>query len=146
MNSSGMFYYLLFKKFAMALQVVKEEKELLAKAKAAEEKEDWNEAIKNYQQVVKQDPHYELPYDRLMVIFRKQKRYEDELKLINKGLKFFGDLYKKKSEKLISKHKSVDKLSQALIKKAGLAKTEFVPQPIAKWMKRKEMVEKKLGA
>lgn len=129
----------------MALQIVKDEKELLAKAKQAEEKENWSEAIKNYQEVVKQDPHYELPYDRLMVIFRKQKRYEDELKLINKGLKSFGDLYKKKSEKRSSKNKQLDKLSQALIRKAGLGKNEFIPQPISKWLKRKEMVEKKLG-
>jgi hypothetical protein len=80
-----------------------------------------------------------------MVIFRKQKRYKDELKLINQGLKSFGDLYKKKAKKSSSKNKQLDKLSQALIKKAGLGKNEFVPQPIAKWMKRKEMVEKKLG-
>jgi tetratricopeptide (TPR) repeat protein len=129
----------------MPLKVVTDEKELLARAKQAEGKENWNEAIKNYQQVLAQDPHYELPYERLMVIFRRQKRYEDELKLINKGLKSFGDLYKKKSKKQTSKQKQLDKLSQALINKAGLGKIEFIPQPIAKWMKRKEVVEKKVS-
>jgi tetratricopeptide (TPR) repeat protein len=129
----------------MPVQIIKDEKELLAKAKQAEEKENWNEAIKIYQQLVKQNPRDEFPYDRLMVIFRKQKRYPEELKLIDKGLKTFGDVYKKRSEKFISKHKGLDKLSQALIKKAGLAKNEFVPEPIKTWLKRKEIVEKKLG-
>ena len=129
----------------MALQVVRNEKELLEEAKQAEANEDQETAEKKYEQLIKQDPHHEFPYDRLMVIFRKQKRYEDELKLINKGLKNFGDVYKKKEEKLISKNKELGSLSNALIKKAGLQKNEFTPQPIAKWLKRKEMVEKKLG-
>jgi len=128
----------------MSLQIVNNEKELLAKAKQAEEKKEWSQAIKNYQQVVKLDPHYELPYERLMVIFRKQKRYKEELKIINDGLKSFGAIYAKKTKKLVAKNKQIDKLSEALIKKAGLAKNEFVPQPIAKWMKRKEVVEKKV--
>lgn len=129
----------------MALQVVRNEKELLAEAKQAEADEDMATAEKKYEQLIKQDPHHEFPYDRLMVILRKQKRYEDELKLINKGLKIFGDVYKKKEEKFISKHKELGRLSKALIKKAGLQKNEFTPEPIAKWLKRKEMVEKKLG-
>ena len=129
----------------MALQVVRNEKELLEEAKQAEASEDLKTAEKKYEQLIRQDPHYELPYDRLMVILRKQKRYEDELKLINKGLKAFGDIYKKKEEKLMSKHKALGRLSKALIKKAGLQKNEFTPEPIAKWLKRKEMVEKKLG-
>lgn len=129
----------------MALQVVRNEKELLEEAKHAEANEELETAEKKYEQLIRQDPHHEFPYDRLMVIYRRQKRYEDELKLINKGLKNFGDVYKKKEEKLISKNKVLSRLSNALIKKAGLKKNEFTPQPIAKWLKRKEMVEKKLG-
>jgi tetratricopeptide (TPR) repeat protein len=129
----------------MALQVVRNEKELLEEARQAEANEDMETAGKRYEQMIKQDPHHEFPYDRLMVIYRKQKRYDDELKLINKGLKNFGDVYKKKQEKLISKNSKLGRLSNALIKKAGLQKNEFTPEPIAKWLKRKEIVEKKMG-
>jgi len=128
----------------MTLQVVRNEKELLEEAKQAEEDGDLEKAAKKYNDLIRQDPHHEFPYDRLMIIYRKQKRYEDELKLINKGLKAFGDVYKKRSEKFISKHKELGRLSNALIKKAGLHKNEFTPEPIAKWLKRKEIVEKKM--
>jgi tetratricopeptide (TPR) repeat protein len=128
----------------MVMHVVRDEKELLAEARQAEVNEDLKIAEKSYEQLIRQDPHYELAYDRLMVIYRKQKRYEDELKLINKGLKTFGEVYKKKQEKFLSKHKELGRLSNALIKKAKLSNSEFVPQPLGKWLKRKEMVEKKI--
>jgi len=128
----------------MALHVVRDEKELLLEAKQAEANEDPKAAEKNYVQLIRQDPHNEFPYDRLMIIYRKQKRYEEELELINKGLKNFTDLYQKKQDKLLSKHKALSRLSNALIKKAKLDPGAFSPEPIAKWLKRKEMVEKKL--
>lgn len=129
----------------MALHIVRNEKELLDEARQAEEIQDYDTAEKKYVQLIRQDPHNELPYDRLMVIYRKEKRYEDELKLIENGLKNFRDLYKKKEEKFLAKHKELRRLSNALIKKAKLGKEEFNPEPIAKWLKRKSAVEKKLG-
>ena len=128
----------------MTLQVVRNEKELLEEAKQAEANKEMETAEKKYEQLIRQDPHHEFAHDRLMIIYRKQKRYEDELKLITKGLKAFGDVYKKRSEKFISKHKELGRLSNALIKKAGLHKNEFTPEPIARWLKRKELVEKKI--
>jgi hypothetical protein len=58
-------------------------------------------------------------------------------------------LYQKKSERLLGKNKSVERLSNALAKSLGQkgkkTETTFYPEPIFKWMKRQKVVEKKLG-
>jgi tetratricopeptide (TPR) repeat protein len=132
----------------MALYVAKPYRELLSEGKEAEENIELEKAAKIYERAIKSEPHEELPYTRLMIIYRKLTRYEDELNTIKKGIKAFEDLYQKKSEKLLGKNKSVERLSNALAKSLGQKrkKTEtFYPEPIPKWTKRQIVVEKKLG-
>jgi tetratricopeptide (TPR) repeat protein len=133
----------------MALSVAKSYHELLLEAKEAEENNELEKAAKIYERVIKMEPHEEQPYNRLMIIYRKLTKYEDELKIIKKGIASFEELYQKKSERLLGKNQSVARLSNALAKSLGQKgkKTEslFRPEPIPKWMKRQKMVEKKLG-
>jgi tetratricopeptide (TPR) repeat protein len=133
----------------MALYVAKPYRELLLEGKEAEENNELEKAAKIYERAIKSEPHEELPYNRLMIIYRKLTRYEDELNTIKKGIKAFEDLYQKKSEKLLGKNKSVERLSNALAKSLGQkgkkTETTFYPEPIPKWIKRQIVVEKKLG-
>jgi hypothetical protein len=133
----------------MALYVAKPYHELMLEAKEAEENNELEKAAKLYERAIKSQSHEEQPYNRLMIIYRKLTQYEDELKTIKKGIVAFEDLYQKKSERLLGKNKSVERLSNALAKSLGQKgkKTEntFHPEPIAKWMRRQKVVEKKLG-
>jgi len=133
----------------MALYVSKPYHELIAEAREAEENNELEKAAKIYYRALKSEPHEEQPYNRLMIIYRKLTRYEDELKIIKKGITAFEELYQKKSERLLGKNQSVARLSNALAKSLGQKgkKTEaiYYPEPIPKWMKRQKVVEKKLG-
>ncbi len=100
-------------------------------------KDDYEEAIKN-------NPLAEKAYDRLMIIYRKEKDYKNELKLINSGIKFFEDFYKSKK----SRSKKIADISNKLnrsfgfIDKKGNSLND--PEPIARWKKRKIAVEKRI--
>lgn len=133
----------------MALSVAKSYHELILEAKEAEENEEPEKAAKIYERAIKMESHEEQPYNRLMIIYRKLTRYEDELKIIKKGIASFEELYQKKSERLLGKKQSVARLSNALAKSLGQKgkKTGSIyhPEPIQKWIKRQKVVEKKLG-
>lgn len=132
----------------MALYIARSYAELMSEAKDAEENNEFEKAAKIYERAIKSEPHEEQPYNRLIIVYRKLAWYEDELKAIKKGIAAFEELYQKKSERLLGKNKSVQRLSNALAKSLGQKgkKTEvtFYPQPISKWMKRQKVVEKKL--
>jgi len=51
-------------------------KDLIKKAEEAEDDEQLDEAVKLYREAMKVEPSYELPYNRLMIIYRKQKNYK----------------------------------------------------------------------
>jgi tetratricopeptide (TPR) repeat protein len=133
----------------MALNVVRSFGELMAEAKEAESNDDPSSAIKLYQRAIKMERHNEIPYNRLMILYRKQKQYEEELDLINKGIQEFEEFYQKRSEKLIAGRKSAAQLSNALAKSLGQRGKKvqelYFPEPVPKWIKRRNVVEKKLG-
>jgi len=124
-------------------------KEIIDKAKYAESDNDIEQAATLYEQARKADPANQFPYDRLMIIYRKLKKYKEELRVINEGIKFFESFYKNKSQQLVGKDKKIMELSNAFMKRVGLqdkkGKNLYFPEPIAKWQKRKETVQKKLG-
>ncbi len=110
-----------------------------------EEKGNLEQAAKYYEAAIKDDRPDEVPYNRLMILYRKQKRFKDELRVIKKGIRMFEDFYKSQAPK--TKGKKLNDLSEAFMKSAGLkdkkGKLLYNPEPIAKWLKRKEVVEKK---
>ena len=101
-----------------------------------------------YEQVLKKYPIDEFPYNRLMIVYRKLKQYKDELRMINKGIKNFEEAFNKRIKHSVRKNSTVSKLSTALMKSTGLLDKKgnavYEPQPIARWKKRKLIVEKKL--
>src|SRR5690242_13897629 len=103
----------------MALYIAKPYRELLLEAKDAEENNELEKAAKIYERAIKSEPNEELPYNRLMIIYRKLTQYEDEPNTIKKGIKAFEDLYRKKTEKFLGKNKSAERLSNALAKSLG---------------------------
>jgi hypothetical protein len=124
-------------------------KEIIDKAKDAESDNDIEQAASLYEQARKADPANEYAYDRLMIIYRKLKKYREELRVINEGIKFFEEFYRNKSAQFAGTDKKIMELSNAFMKRVGLqdkkGKNLYSPEPIPKWRKRKETVEKKLG-
>jgi tetratricopeptide (TPR) repeat protein len=128
------------------MHVAQHYKEYIKQAKAAEDEGAEDEAITFYERAIKQKPLLEQPYARLMVLYRKKKQYEEELKVINKALEVFTGHYDKK-KKTFQGSAKVASLSKAILKVVGGSKAAIenrYPQPIPKWMARKKIVEKKI--
>ena len=83
-------------------------------------------------------------YDRLMIIYRKLKEYDKELKVINSAISAF---HKKHKEQQISFPRKITVLSKALLKATGLADKKgnniYRPGEVEKWEKRKELLLKR---
>lgn len=111
---------------------------------AAEEKEDVATAIKEYEEAIKKNALAEKAYDRLMIVYRKEKNYKKELRTINAGIKAFESFYKSKK----SCSKKIADISNKLNRSFGFTdrkgNTLYDPEPIARWKKRKDVVEKKI--
>jgi hypothetical protein len=125
----------------------KSEKELLQDAREAEANDEEDTAIQLYKILIRKNDLEPLYYDRLMILYRKQRDYQNELEVINKGIKAFEDYFTGRAQKRFSKHKQqVAKLSTALMKKTGLKEKnqEYLPEPLNKWRNRKTLVMKKL--
>ena len=111
-----------------------------------EQKGNIDKAIQYYEAAIKDEKADELPYNRLMILYRKEKRYKDELRVINKGIKVFTDFYKKSTANR-GAGKKLSALSDAFMMSAGLKDKKgellYQPEPIGKWTKRREIVESK---
>ena len=122
------------------------EKDILKEAHQAELEQDFDKATSLYKEVIKNHPLKTFAYDRLMIIYRKERLYKDELRIIKTGIKNFQELHNKKS---IRKNSTVGRLSEALMKSAGLIDKKgnllYEPGPIGKWKKRQLVVEKKIN-
>lgn len=119
-------------------------KKIVKEADDAEEKQDIPLAIKDYEAVIKKDPLREKAYDRLMTLYRKEKNYKNELKLINAGIKAFEIFYRSKK----SGSKKIAEISKKLNRSFGFTDKKgnavYDPEPIARWIKRKATVQKRI--
>jgi hypothetical protein len=119
-------------------------KKTIEEANEAEEKEDISLAIKDYEEAIKLNPLSEKAYDRLMILYRKEKNYKSELKLINTGIKAFENFYRSRK----SGSKKIAEISKKLNRSFGFTDKKgnaiYDPEPIARWKKRKVTVEKKI--
>ena len=124
-----------------------EKETLLQQAAAAEKNDDLELAEKLYKKQLQQKAFNASLYTRLMIIYRKQKKYKEELEIINKGLQNFKEDHIKRSAKKASSS-IIKKLSKSLNKSLGLIDQKgnmlYEPEPVPAWKKRKETVEKKL--
>jgi tetratricopeptide (TPR) repeat protein len=117
-------------------------------ASEAEEAGDVNKAIRFYEQNIREDHADKFAFERLMIIYRKQKEYKDELRVIKRGIEVFQQSFKERVKHSLARRvsdKKLEQLSNAILKISGQKKEELhFPDPIDKWLKRKKIVEKKL--
>ena len=124
-----------------------EKQTTLQKAAVAEKNGDLESAEKSYKQEINKNVFNASVYTRLMIIYRKQKKYKEELEIINKALSHFKEYQEKQ---LFSKtnNAAIKKLSKSLNKSLGLTDKKgnflYEPEPIPTWKRRKSTVEKKL--
>ncbi|HEY0676848.1 MAG TPA: hypothetical protein VGD17_01135 [Chitinophagaceae bacterium] len=121
-------------------------------AKEAESNEDIATAIRLYEENIKLGYPDPFAYDRLMIIYRKLKEYKKEMRVINRAIKVFSDDYDRHRKSMLSDAKSKKKvmeLSSAIMKKSGLADRKgnetYIPEPVGRWIKRKEVLQKKIS-
>ena len=114
-------------------------------AKQHEEDNDWEAAATIYKQIQKKQPHHQKVYDRLMMVYRKQKAFKKEYTLIKEAISVFQKHYQPRK----NNSPRISKLSSALMKATGLVdkkgESAFHPEPINKWQKRLKVVERKLA-
>ena len=129
--------------YRLAIKIEERNKE----AREAEQEGKLDKAIKLYEQNIKEDYADEFAFERLMIIYRKQKEYKHELRVINRGIELFQHNLKEHLKQTLSRHidgKKLERLSNAILKKTGSKEQELhFPDPIDKWMKRREIVEEK---
>ena len=113
--------------------------ELLHEASDAEATEDWKQAETLYQQVIKIDPHNEAAYNRLMIVYRKQKEWNKEWQTVKKAINSFEDMYAESTK--TTSNKKIARLTGLADKKG---KPTYLPGPLAKWKRRKAALDKKL--
>ena len=119
-------------------------KKTIEEADEAEEKEDIPLAIKDYESAIEANPLLEKAYDRLMILYRKEKDYKNELRTINTGIKAFEAFYRSRK----SGSKKIAEISKKLNRSFGFTDKKgnamYDPEPIARWKKRKVTVEKRI--
>lgn len=112
----------------------------------AETDKDLELAIKHYEESIKVGYADVFSFSRLMMIYRKLKKPKDELRVIKKGIKIFSEQHEGQFKG--RKNKKVSELSNAFMTKSGLKDKKgnytYYPEPVNKWMKRKELVEEKI--
>jgi len=95
--------------------------------------------------LLKDHPTNERAYNRLMIIYRKQKEYKKELRVINKAIKTFQEKFDKDRPAYSPK---IASLSKAILKATGLAdkkgNNQYELGELARWKKRKLVVLNKI--
>jgi hypothetical protein len=107
---------------------------------------EWASAADAWNKVRTAHPLQPRPYARLMILYRKLKEYNKELKVINAAIRAFS---KKHKESKPAFSKKVNTISRALLRATGLADKKgnniYEPGEMARWRKRKEFVLKRIG-
>ena len=127
--------------------VIDKKQTVLQQAAAAQKNNDLELAEALYKKQLHEKAFNPALYKKLMVLYRKEKRYKDELDIINKALKHFEEQRAdRSSQRKISA--GIRRISNSLNKSLGLTtksgKEVYEPSPIPEWRKRKENVQKKL--
>ena len=104
------------------------------------------ENASEYEKIIRTKRYNEKAYERLMIIYRKNKEYVKELKLIDAAIKAFSELYSKTVKR--KPDKKTIRLSKALLKMTGLSDKKGNPiyqrDPINKWLRRKSILVSKM--
>jgi len=94
-----------------------------------------------------------VPYERLLVLYRRQKKYKDELRVLNQGIQLLEDQMTDRQKDVFAKKRQRTKLlrlSKTLAQKMGLLSSKgdhlLLPQPLEKWTNRRKALQKKIKA
>ena len=116
---------------------------------ALEKNGDIQKAIRIYEENIKKDYADKSSFERLMIIYRKQKDYKNELRVIERGIDVFQQQIEHHVTRSLSHRinaKKLKQLSAAIAKRSTLKKeAPQFPDPIDKWIKRKQVVREKLN-
>ena len=108
------------------------------------ETDDIQHAVREYKRIALKFPVREQAYDRLMILFRKLKQPKDEMYWIEKAIDQFSKRFKKSDKR---KNTKIASLSKSLAHAMGLTdkkgNAKYQPEPVARWQKRKELLQKK---
>jgi hypothetical protein len=90
-----------------------------------------------------------LPYDRLMIHYRKEKEYNEELKVIKKAIATLQKFYAKTQRTSLKKiNPKIKALSSKIGRSTGLVDKKgndiYLPDPLPRWIKRQAVVEQKI--
>jgi len=117
-------------------------------ARQAEKNNNLKKATQLYEQNITEDYSDKFAFDRLMIIYRKQRKYKEELRVINRGIEVFQTQTENRlahSLKRRIKPETLKQLSKAIINRAGLTGEDLAhADPVGRWMKRKLVVSQKL--
>lgn len=122
--------------------------ELLNAARLLEAEGKADEAIKAYSSVTARDPLRAAAYNRLMILYRKQKQYGKELAIIKQAVAAYETDIKEDQQSWKKANAKLARLSQSLAKSLGLLTEKGLPvyeEPyITTWRRRMETVQKKM--
>jgi hypothetical protein len=112
--------------------------------------EDPDEPIDRYLHEVRSGTTSTIPYERLMIFYRKQKMFKEELDVIDRGLEMLHTFYKNQQKMALGDRipPSIKSLSDKISKSMGLHDKKgnelYLPEPIPKWTRRRLVTEQKL--
>ncbi len=116
-----------------------------------EEKQAATTSIDDFESQVKGGSTNSYPYDQLMIAYRKEKKYLDELRIVKHAIAVFGAQLKKMQQGTLKgnrKRSSILALSKSISQKTGMVDKKgsatYISEPIARWQKRMAIIEKKI--
>jgi len=119
--------------------------DFLNEATEQEKMRNFKDAILFYKKCIQMKRATEFSYDRIMIIYRKQKEYDKERRFILDAINVFENFYHQKRVL----NSSITRLSKGILRSTGLTdqkgKPVFDHQPIKKWKGRLNTVNKRLG-
>lgn len=106
------------------------------------------DAIKNYIAAIKADPLLARAYNRLMILYRKQKEYKKEMAIIKQAIGAYEKEIKEDQQAWKKANSKSARLNLNLAKAMGLLDDKGLPvyeyPQVMTWRKRMETVRKKL--
>ncbi|MBZ4192174.1 hypothetical protein [Niabella beijingensis] len=123
-------------------------KEIYQEGRRHEAAGDTGAAVKAYGQVLQKQPLFAAPYNRLMIIFRKQKEYKKEKAIISQAIAAYENKVKEEVQTWSGNNKKSAGLNRSLAKALGLLGNKGLPlyedAQVAGWRKRLAVVQKKI--
>ncbi|QIH33457.1 tetratricopeptide repeat protein [Sphingobacterium sp. DR205] len=124
-------------------------KELVEQGLSLEKEGKAKEAVKSYSAAIKRAPTYSAAYNRLMILFRRQKEYKKEIDLIGQALQSYEQEIADERQRWEKDHSGSADISLKLAKSMGLINEKGLPvheEPqVLAWRKRLETARKKLA-